>query len=53
MKQAAGTSNLVRLILRRDRFSLALWIAILAVLPLITVVSFEQLFPTEAQRQQF
>ncbi|MEX2446542.1 MAG: ABC transporter permease [Dehalococcoidia bacterium] len=53
MNHLAGTSSLVRLILRRDRLVLPLWIAVLAALPLVTVVSFEELFPTETQRQGF
>jgi ABC-2 type transport system permease protein len=48
-----GTSKLVRLILRRDRFLLPLWIVVLAVLPMTYAASIAELYPTAADRQAF
>lgn len=45
MKTLAGTGGLVRLILRRDRILLPLWIVPLAVIPISYVQSFGDLFP--------
>ena len=42
----AGTGGLVRLILRRDRVILPLWVLVLAVLPIYTAVGIDQLYPT-------
>lgn len=50
MKTLAGTGTLVRLILRRDRFILPLWIVLLAVIPMTYVASLEELYPTAADR---
>ena len=48
-----GTGQLVRLILRRDRALLPIWVVLLAVIPALYVSSFEALFPTDADRLQY
>jgi ABC-2 type transport system permease protein len=45
-----GTGQLIRLILRRDRVLLPLWVVPLALIPALYVSSFEALFPTDADR---
>jgi ABC-2 type transport system permease protein len=45
-----ATGRLIRLILRRDRFIMPLWVLILAVVPAGYVASFEDLFPTDQDR---
>ncbi|WP_250028886.1 ABC transporter permease [Paractinoplanes maris] len=45
-----GTGKLVRLILRRDRVVLPLWVVLLGLVPAGYVASFEGLFPTAAER---
>ena len=53
MKTLAGTWGLVRLILRRDRLLLPLWIVPLAVIPVSYVQSFGDLFPTAESRDKY
>ncbi|HET7037354.1 MAG TPA: hypothetical protein VFI42_16835 [Thermomicrobiaceae bacterium] len=53
MTALTGTVQLVRLILRRDRIVLPLWILFLAVIPIVYVSSFNGLFPTAAERQEY
>lgn len=48
-----GTTKLVRLILRRDRFLLPLWIVVLAVLPMTYATSLAELYPTAADRAAY
>jgi ABC-2 type transport system permease protein len=48
-----GVGKLVRLILRRDRILLPLWVVILGVLPATYISSFKALFPTAVERQQY
>jgi ABC-2 type transport system permease protein len=48
-----GIGKLVRLILRRDRVLLPLWVVILGVLPATYISSFKALFPTAVARQQY
>ena len=48
-----GVGKLVRLILRRDRVLLPLWVVILGALPATYVSSFKVLFPTAVERQQY
>ncbi|HEU4349636.1 MAG TPA: ABC transporter permease [Actinoplanes sp.] len=48
-----GTGKLIRLILRRDRLLLPLWVFILGVLPAGYVSTFNGLFPTEADRLEY
>jgi ABC-2 type transport system permease protein len=45
-----GTGKLIRLILRRDRFILPLWVIIIGVIPAGYVSAFEGLFPTDTER---
>ncbi|MGC1211235.1 MAG: ABC transporter permease, partial [Micromonospora sp.] len=53
MSTLTGTRHLVRLILRRDRVLLPLWVLVLAVLPMTYATSFFQLFPTDAERAAY
>ncbi|MFE9691598.1 ABC transporter permease [Micromonospora sp. NPDC005806] len=53
MSTLTGTRHLVRLILRRDRVLLPLWVLVLAVLPMSYATSFFELFPTDAQRAAY
>ncbi|WP_433300330.1 ABC transporter permease [Actinoplanes sp. CA-030573] len=48
-----GTFKIVRLILRRDRFLLPIWVVLLGLLPAATYASFAGLLPTDADRLQF
>jgi ABC-2 type transport system permease protein len=48
-----GTGKLIRLILRRDRFLMPIWVVILGVLPSLYISSFEGLFPTDQERIQY
>jgi ABC-2 type transport system permease protein len=48
MSTLAGTRSLIRLILRRDRFLLPLWILVLALLPIQTAAALDQFYPTPA-----
>ncbi|MFI5897638.1 ABC transporter permease [Actinoplanes sp. NPDC051513] len=45
-----GVGRLIRLILRRDRFLLPIWVIVFGVLPVGYYASFEGLFPTDAER---
>jgi len=49
MKSLTGTAAIALFILRRDRIVLPLWAVWLAVLPMITLSAFRELYPTEAQ----
>ncbi|MFI7064438.1 ABC transporter permease [Kribbella sp. NPDC050124] len=53
MKTLAGTGGLIRLILRRDRIVLPIWILLLIGIPISYVGSFDELFPTAASRSQY
>jgi ABC-2 type transport system permease protein len=53
MSTLAGTGKLVRLILRRDRVILPLWMLSFTLVLVGFVSSFAQLFPTAADRQQY
>jgi ABC-2 type transport system permease protein len=48
-----GTGALIRLILRRDRFLLPLWVIPLGLVPLALASSVEGLYPTAAARQGY
>jgi ABC-2 type transport system permease protein len=47
-----GTWSLVRLILRRDRVRLAVWVVLLVAVPLGTASAFIELYPDAASREQ-
>ena len=53
MKGLAGTGALIRLILRRDRILLPIWILWFAALPTFFATGFAELYPTAAERQAF
>lgn len=53
MNTATGAGKLVRLILRRDRVLMPLWVLAFGLIPLSYVTSFTDLFPTAADRQQY
>jgi ABC-2 type transport system permease protein len=53
MGTLAGTGGLVRLILRRDRVLLPLWVLGLALIPISYVAPFADLYPSAAARQQY
>lgn len=53
MNALAGTGKLVRLILRRDRVLMPLWVLILGLIPVSYVASINGLFPTAAGRQGY
>ena len=48
-----GTGKLIRLILRRDRVLLPLWVVLLGIIPVGYISSFNGLFPTAADRQHY
>jgi ABC-2 type transport system permease protein len=47
MKDLTGTGELVRLVVRRDRIRIAVWILGVALLVILTAVSVKSLFPTQ------
>ncbi|TDE25223.1 ABC transporter permease [Actinomadura sp. 6K520] len=49
----AGTGKLIRLILRRDRILLPLWVLWMSLAPVNFVSMTEELFPTAADRQEY
>jgi ABC-2 type transport system permease protein len=53
MSTLTGTGKLVRLILRRDRLLLPLWILVLCLIPISYVSPFADLYPTAAARLQY
>ncbi|SCG70036.1 ABC transporter permease [Micromonospora halophytica] len=53
MSTLTGTRHLVRLILRRDRVLLPLWVLLLALLPMTYATSFFELYPDAAQRTAY
>src|SRR5207253_8319873 len=53
MNTFTGTGKLVRLILRRDRLLMPLWILFIGVVPISVASSFAALYPTAAAREQF
>ena len=52
MKSLVGTGQLVRLVLRRERLRLAVWVAVLTLVPVGTASAFVGLYPSEAERAQ-
>ena len=53
MSTLTGTGKLVRLILRRDRVLMLLWIVFIGVVPISYASTFATLYPTAAARQPF
>lgn len=53
MSTLTGTGRLVRLILRRDRVLMPIWVLILGLVPISYVASIDGLFPTAAARAGF
>ncbi|MGH4025624.1 MAG: ABC transporter permease [Pseudonocardiaceae bacterium] len=53
MNTLTGTGNLVRLILRRDRALMPLWVLFLGIIPISYIASINELFPTAAGRQHY
>jgi ABC-2 type transport system permease protein len=52
MNDLAGTGALIRLILRRDRIRISIWVVAIVVLVFLTVVAVRSLFPTQASIDQ-
>ncbi|GAA4596733.1 ABC-2 type transport system permease protein [Actinoplanes octamycinicus] len=48
-----GTGRLLRLILRRDRVILPLWVLLLGILPQVYLAGFQKLFTTDAERLEY
>ncbi|GIF09738.1 ABC transporter permease [Actinoplanes siamensis] len=48
-----GTGSLLRLILRRDRVVLPLWVLLLGLLPQVYLASFQSVFATDADRLEY
>ncbi|GII58123.1 exporter of polyketide antibiotics [Planotetraspora thailandica] len=53
MNTLAGTGALIRLIVRRDRILMPIWVLFMAVIPLALLSSIKELVPTEAARQAY
>ena len=53
MKSLAGTGGLIRLILRRDRIILPLWIVLLVAISVSYVKEYGDLFPTPDARVKY
>ncbi|MCX5068651.1 ABC transporter permease [Micromonospora lupini] len=53
MTPFTGTRHLVRLILRRDRVVLPIWVLLLAVLPASYAATYAELYPTAAERAAY
>jgi len=53
MTTLTGTGKLVRLILRRDRLPMALWILVICLILISYVPSLADVFPTAAARRQY
>jgi len=52
MMGLTGTPQLIRLILRRDRIRISVWIAGIALLGYVSAASVKSLFPTQAAIDQ-
>ena len=51
MTTLAGTGKLIRLILRRERLRLAIWVVVLVIVPVFTATAFIDLYPDQASRE--
>ena len=48
MTGLTGTAALIRLILRRDRIRISIWVVSIALVVFLTVVGVKSFFPTQA-----
>lgn len=53
MNELVGTGALLRLILRRDRIALALWMILVSLVPISMAASYAKLYPTAKSLQAF
>ncbi|MQA97358.1 MAG: ABC transporter permease [Streptosporangiales bacterium] len=53
MSPLTGTGGLIRLILRRDRVILPIWVFWMSVMPVFTTASFRELYPDESKLAAF
>jgi ABC-2 type transport system permease protein len=53
MNELVGTGALIRLILRRDRIALPLWIILVSLVPMSMAVGYAELYPTAEALQAF
>jgi ABC-2 type transport system permease protein len=53
MNSLAGTGTLIRLILRRDRIALPIWIVLVALVPIGVATTFAALYPTPQALQAY
>jgi ABC-2 type transport system permease protein len=53
MTAFTGTGSLIRLILRRDRIALPIWVLLLSLLAITLAASFDKLYPTPQALQAF
>ncbi|MGW4956441.1 ABC transporter permease [Nonomuraea sp. NPDC004186] len=53
MNAFAGTGKLIRLVLRRDRVLLPLWVAFICMIPVVFVGAFTGAYPTAEARQHY
>ena len=53
MRDFAGTAGLLRLIVRRDRWLLLVWVAIAGLVPTSVAASFKALYPTVAALREY
>ena len=51
MTTLAGTGKLIRLILRRERLRLGIWVVVLVIVPVFTATAFIDLYPDLASRE--
>ena len=51
MTTLAGTGKLIRLILRRERLRLGIWVVVLVIVPVFTATAFIDLYPDQASRE--
>jgi ABC-2 type transport system permease protein len=53
MNELVGTGSLIRLILRRDRIALPLWIILVSLVPISMAAGYAELYPTAEALQAF
>jgi len=52
VRSLVGTRHLVRFVLRRERLRLAIWVSVLALVPVGVANALVQLYPSDAEREQ-